>query len=230
MPLSGRNLLEVMIKEFFYNQIKPVIPVQYGWLETKLPEECIEKLWFYIDKYKNTSSFPNTILASVSSNYNLNDDDDWFFNNILLTLCFKYCEFFTNLGENYGVTHNHSYCLKDFWVNFQKETEFTPLHVHSGCIYSFVIWLKIPYDYRQQHFILASNGNTSQSSASDFQFSFKNILGLNEIYNYSLDKTYEGTILFFPSQLAHQVYPFYNCDDYRISISGNIALDTSKFI
>ena len=38
----------------------------------------------------------------------------------------------------------------------------------------------------------------------------------------------EGTMLFFPSQLDHQVYPFYDCDEERISVSGNIISDTSR--
>ena len=38
----------------------------------------------------------------------------------------------------------------------------------------------------------------------------------------------EGTMVFFPAQLRHAVYPFYNCDEERISISGNIALNTAK--
>ena len=38
----------------------------------------------------------------------------------------------------------------------------------------------------------------------------------------------EGTILFFPSQLQHTVYPFYNCEEDRISISGNIGFNTNQ--
>ena len=39
-----------------------------------------------------------------------------------------------------------------------------------------------------------------------------------------MSKEMEGTILFFPSELKHTVYPFYNCEEDRISISGNIAI------
>ena len=39
---------------------------------------------------------------------------------------------------------------------------------------------------------------------------------------------YQGMLVFFPSRLNHIVYPFYNCDETRISISGNISSDTSK--
>ena len=40
----------------------------------------------------------------------------------------------------------------------------------------------------------------------------------------------EGIMLFFPSNLNHQVYPFYKCNEKRISIAGNIGLDTSSIL
>ena len=52
------------------------------------------------------------------------------------------------------------------------------------------------------------------------------MLGSIRPYTYEMSPKVEGTMLFFPSSLKHQVYPFYNCDEDRISISGNVALDT----
>ena len=43
---------------------------------------------------------------------------------------------------------------------------------------------------------------------------------------YEMSPEMEGIMLFFPSELNHAVYPFYNCDEERISISGNLMLDT----
>ena len=43
-----------------------------------------------------------------------------------------------------------------------------------------------------------------------------------------LDKKSEGGMLFFPAKLMHMVYPFYNCDKERISISGNICINISE--
>ena len=53
------------------------------------------------------------------------------------------------------------------------------------------------------------------------------MLGSIRPYTYEMSPKAEGTMLFFPSTLKHQVYPFYNCDEERISISGNVSLDTS---
>jgi hypothetical protein len=53
-------------------------------------------------------------------------------------------------------------------------------------------------------------------------------LGQISYYEYKLDKKSEGGMLFFPAKLMHTVYPFYNCDKERVSISGNISFDVSK--
>ena len=41
-----------------------------------------------------------------------------------------------------------------------------------------------------------------------------------------MDKEVEGKMVLFPSSLKHCVYPFFECDETRISISGNIHLRT----
>ena len=39
-----------------------------------------------------------------------------------------------------------------------------------------------------------------------------------------MGKAIEGTICLFPSQLNHYVYPFFENDGERITVSGNIGL------
>ena len=51
-----------------------------------------------------------------------------------------------------------------------------------------------------------------------------NILGKNITYDFKMSSDLEGTLLLFPSSLQHGVYPFYKCDEERISVSGNICL------
>ena len=114
------------------------------------------------------------------------------------------------------------------WVNYQKEGEFNPPHDHNG-VYSFVIWMKIPtkhFDQNKNPISLKSNTHL----ISAFQFQYTNILGQIRPYVYEMNPEMEGTMLFFPAKLAHQVFPFYNCDEDRISISGNISLNTTKIL
>ena len=130
------------------------------------------------------------------------------------------------MAKSVPTTLPHPFCLESMWVNYQKKHEFNPLHDHAG-VYSFVIWMKIPFEYDDQINLPNSKG-TNHPLNSGFVFQYLDILGNIKYHSYFLSKGDEGNMLFFPSQLHHQVYPFYNCDETRISISGNIALDTSK--
>ena len=110
--------------------------------------------------------------------------------------------------------------LKDIWINFQKKYEFNPLHDHSG-IFSFVLWIQIPYDLEEE-LNLANSKNSRAPSNSLFEFVFADFMGKVGTSRIYVDKSYEGTIMLFPSSINHLVYPFYTSDEYRISISGNL--------
>lgn len=110
--------------------------------------------------------------------------------------------------------------LKDIWINFQKKYEFNPLHDHSG-IFSFVLWIQIPYDLEEE-LNLANSKNSRVPSNSLFEFVFADFMGKVGTSRIYVDKSYEGTIMLFPSSINHLVYPFYTSDEYRISISGNL--------
>ena len=88
--------------------------------------------------------------------------------------------------------------------------------MHDG-ITSFVIWMKIPTHHEEQH-----NLPFHSKAASDFQFTYTNILGHTVEYPIHMNPEREGLMMLFPSTLHHQVYPFYNTEEPRISIAGNL--------
>tara|TARA_Y100001949_G_scaffold152581_1_gene139030 strand:+ start:283 stop:987 length:705 start_codon:yes stop_codon:yes gene_type:complete len=187
----------------------------------------MDKLWEYISNAKeNPKSFNATLAGNISSSLLLDDKDNWFFINTLVPIIGEYKEIFktaTSYANQTIFKNSVPYSLLKFWVNFQKQHEFNPLHNHSG-VYSFVIFMKIPYDWKEQHelpFAKASNN----PRASDFEFAYINVMGKIVPYTYNLDTSHEGLMLFFPAELYHQVYPFYNSEEERITISGNIVYD-----
>ena len=198
-----------------------------GWLETELPKSVMSRLQSYIETAKkNPTSLNDDLAGNISKSLTLKDKDDWFFKTILIALINKFMQTFPSYRRQvHIVTKDVPFCLEPFWVNFQKENEFNPLHDHSG-VFSFVIWIKIPTDWREQHAIPFVASSVSPS-ASDFEFHYTTMLGHIGTHTYHLDKKSEGFMIFFPASLQHTVYPFYNCDKERISISGNIRLDTS---
>lgn len=110
--------------------------------------------------------------------------------------------------------------LGTLWVNFQKKHEFNPIHHHDGLI-SFVIWIKIPFDITKEQ-ALYNRGTVNVTS--QFQFVYPGLTNDIVLKSFPVEKEWEGTVLMFPASLNHCVYPFYTSDDYRISMSGNLAL------
>ena len=43
-----------------------------------------------------------------------------------------------------------------------------------------------------------------------------------------MEKDIEGYMVMFPSRLMHQVFPFYESDKERITISGNVGIRTKQ--
>lgn len=127
-----------------------------------------------------------------------------------------------------GQQHLSLIFLDHFWVNFQKKYEYNPPHTHNG-LFSFVIWHTIPYNLEDE----TKKGPGSKkkllgnkySENGCFSFMFYNGNKI-ETMELPVDKSWEGKICLFPADLNHQVYPFYTSDDYRITFSGNIFLET----
>tara|TARA_Y100001978_G_scaffold121151_1_gene108111 strand:- start:260 stop:886 length:627 start_codon:yes stop_codon:yes gene_type:complete len=193
-----------------------------GIIESDLSEEQIDYLNECIAN--KGEPFKNNLVGNIHNSFKLYDKNNWFFKNALIPSIMQYQDSFFNLGSLVPTTSFHNYILYSWWVNYQKKHDFNPIHDHNG-IYSFVIWMKIPTDYREQQNIGIAKGiNSGGSVASDFQFQYNNILGQSWSYIYHMDKEVEGKMILFPSSLKHCVYPFFECDKTRVSISGNIHL------
>ena len=109
--------------------------------------------------------------------------------------------------------------LQSAWVNFQKKHEYNPVHDHDG-LFSFVIWLDIPYNIEDERNHCESRVDTSGC----FCFYYINQFGAITDLLIPADKKAENTALFFHAGFKHAVYPFYTSDNYRISVSGNFCL------
>ena len=199
-----------------------VVPPNLGWLQIELHEKEINYLWKLIKNKKDNTK--HRLVGHIDSSYTIVDKDNWFYDYVIKYCIQSYSKHFQDLGKKVPISKIHPYYLDHLWVNFQKQNEFNPLHNHNG-IYSFVIWLKIPtYHEEQNKNPIAANANTQK--ISQFNFVYTDILGKINCYEYKMNPNIEGTMLFFPSELLHGVNPFYNCSDDRVSISGNVLLNS----
>lgn len=109
--------------------------------------------------------------------------------------------------------------LWQLWVNFQSQTQYNPLHNHSGFL-SFVIWLKVPYDHKDLAKLAFIKESNASETVGNFFFFGRNLDKKMIIMNPSI----EGFCAIFPSSYRHQVFPFYDSQEMRISVSGNLGL------
>ena len=197
------------------------------WIDTRLNEKEMKFLWNAVstEQKKDTSNISKII----------EDKDNWFYENVLKKHIERLFYDDWNNYRKYVVNKEEpspKFEMNRFWVNYQRQYEFNPLHFHSG-LYSFVIFMKIPTHWKEQQEM--NKDKFRASVASDFVFvwgseNMEQIGGLNPILtdisteNLQLSLEDEGRMVFFPARLQHMVYPFYECEEERVTISGNIDL------
>ena len=211
-------------------EVECVNPDNIGWLKYKLSKKEMDYVWKCIENKKEKVN--GTLAGNIKESNKLVDRGNWFWLNVLLPLVNLYAEAYVNLGAlNHPLTNKvkHPMELYSWWVNYQRQTDFNPIHTHGG-VYSFVIFMKIPYDYNHQKQLPIAQESNSGNEISNFQFNYLNILGTLTSKVYEMSPESEGWMLFFPAKLNHQVYPFYHCDGERITVSGNIGINELKTI
>jgi hypothetical protein len=188
-----------------------------GFLEVKLQEEDLVTLKNEVAEIQNDPSniekFNTALAGNIKREYKITKS-----HNDIERLVLPYVNAYVR--EYFKTEENLK--LDSVWVNFQEKYEFNPLHWHIG-MYSFVLWLKIPYNIEDE--LANGPGNSSLNNlAGTFQFMFFDSMGTIRPYNIYADKKYENTLIVFPAALFHCVHPFYTSDEYRISVSGNFIL------
>lgn len=131
----------------------------------------------------------------------------------------------TTFCEYFNYYKNQEISLTNIWANFQKKSEYNPVHLHSGII-SFIIFVKIPFSFKNEDELENTKKSLKHCNGRvTFLYQSMFVGGIVD-HIIDADHTYEGVLLMFPSKANHAVYPFYTSDEYRISISGNF--DTAR--
>ena len=198
----------------------------------KLPQQMIDYLWERIDiAKKKQNCFKKSLAGNISQSYLLDDPQNLIIENLYNIVNDpgnnqKMLEFIqmevTRIYEKTGYKGMLTPQVEGLWVNFQKKGEFQPIHNHGG-IFSFVIWMDIPYHYKDEAKLPSAKTSCKNPPGGNFTFVTAN--GINRGMNnhiIPMSPEMNGYCCFFPSDLSHLVYPFYTSDKDRISISGNI--------
>jgi hypothetical protein len=204
----------------------------------KLPQYMIDYLWECIDVAKKKKINVKKDLAGyISKSYKLGDPQNLISKHLMEILLHPQSPAVKNIQlEIEKVQSKFSRarpehlklepCLNSLWVNFQKKGEFQPVHHHAG-VFSFVIWMDIPYNWKNDLKLSFTESNCEDEIVGSFNFLYSQSDSRSvRSHGIPMSPSMNGYCCFFPSDLCHQVYPFYTSDKERISISGNIVFDT----
>jgi hypothetical protein len=187
----------------------------FGVFISKIPNSLLNKLKIeclnFFEKKKMISGLTSN---GVADHYYLEDNNIELFN--FLNQCIKKYDKRYNYLKNFKLLNKDAPLIfQKPWLNIQKKGEFIPSHTHDGVL-SYSIWIQLPK--------LNIDNN---KFAGCFEIQYQNILGTIFTHRILLDKNSEGRFVFFPSMLSHCVYPFFNCEEIRISVSGNICYNNN---
>tara|TARA_B100000029_G_scaffold461579_1_gene493461 strand:+ start:2072 stop:2749 length:678 start_codon:yes stop_codon:yes gene_type:complete len=186
----------------------------YGVVDVTLDKEHLDHLMHLVEKYEPENAKQQWLLL---------DDDNRFQKDVLNNVVNTYVKDF-GFPERLKSTHVHDLTFQRFWCNSTGKGEYQALHNHDA-IFSFVVWLKIPFTAEKEQKV----PDTMHPEAGDFILTYSDILGRTRKVNWKLEKDWnEGHMLFFPSDLFHAVYPHFLTDDKRISVSGDIAINSKS--
>ena len=200
---------------------KPQFPINVGWIDAKLDKNHIDFLWKRIKESKK-KNMKHTLAGNISQSFEIEDTNNYFLKEVLSKLVIQYRQSFGKDPIRNQNLNDNSLKLHGFWANYQYQNEFNPYHHHGG-VYSFAIWLKIPYHSKEQNQLPFLDGiKDTEKKASIFEFEYTDMLGGIRNFGYRLEPGMEGQMVFFPAALRHTVYPFYNTKKPRVSVAGNL--------
>jgi len=197
-----------------------------GVMEGQLPEDTVESLWKLIEESKKQpEDMKHDLAGNISSSIRLDANSPLIQDFVKNVIPIYIEQTIKSYGAPWRTTmkEGQGWSLESLWVNFQRKHEFNPPHDHSG-VYSFVIWMQIPTSYAEQKKLPICAESNAKGTISNFAFHYTNSLGRVSQFVYNMEKEAEGYMVMFPSEMKHQVFPFFENDGERISISGNIDI------
>jgi len=183
----------------------------FNWLK----KECVKAK-------QNAKKANHDLIGHIKEEYKLEWDKN--FEKFILGHCLSHPQIQLHTKTLTVLNESKPFYIESLWVNYQKKHEFNPPHDHSG-IYSFVIFVQVPYDLQKEHQYFADvKTEGEQIYTSKFGFINTDYSGDIRCDVLNVDKSYEGKMIMFPSKQLHQVFPFYTSNGYRITVSGNLRL------
>ena len=174
--------------------------------KVQISYEEVQKILSYCKKDKKLD-FRQQLAGHINDEYLLNNED-------ILPILLPYLEIYLKARhEHMNISFNGTIKMDKAWVNYMKEGEFNPPHVHAGDL-SCVLYLNITEDMIKNKENHVANSPAPGSVEFRYGENLKNNIYLQNFF------PEVGDFYIFPSWLQHYVFPFKSKGE-RISLSAN---------
>lgn len=180
--------------------------------KTKIDKEDIKKIKDLCIKDKSKDA-RKSLAASIDNEYFIN-------NNKFADIIKEYFKLYAEGHKKFYDEEIKNFNCKTAWVNYMKNGDYNPVHIHSHCHLSSVLYLKVPKKLKEEHNKYLGTIKNSGPGCISFLY------GENKpfaITNYNIFPE-EGDFFIFPYNLAHYVFPFKSKVE-RISVAANFDLE-----
>jgi len=210
----------------YEDQYQITTQINPGILSHKLNKDHMDLLWSYIKDSTKRGGWVldenNKVIERDNfQEWSLEDTSNRFCSEVLDPAINKYIEYWGYPTACLG-THFPIPKFSRFWVRLSGRGEYQALHEHQS-IWTFIVWMNIPFEPEDEH---SEKENDAHPEGANVTIIYTDAVGRIRKHPYELGKKDEGTILIFPSSLNHIVYPHHTTDEYRISIAGDICVDS----
>mgnify|MGYP000515883657 CR=1 FL=1 len=188
-------------------------------LSLELPQHHVDKLIALSDNNENRSNMDSRLAGQIKSEpaLTIEELDESGFTDIFCAIGLQYVqnELSRNCHFEYKPEqHNIKVDLQSAWIVSQKENEYNPVHSHSNCQISAVMYLVVP-EFTPRGYI----GKENIDGCIEF---INNTVDSSRLQSGQyLVRPKVGRLLMFPSNLLHTVYPFQGKGERR-SLSFNL--------
>ena len=209
-----------MSQEIKYQVIRNFGPSVF---KVEIPKSIIDQLNLYVNKIitdekkQNELNYGNKLVGDVTQEFLLEKEimkkSGWL--NFLSIFAQKWIE----LETKKKIT---KFNLNTSWIVRQFQNEYNPTHWHTGHI-SGAGFLKVPKslgEHKQKLKDTKYTGGNLQLIHGSKMFLCESTLNIEPKV---------GDFYFFPHYLMHAVYPFFDSDEERRSVSFNATVDQSLF-
>ena len=138
-------------------EMTPITPENYGFIQVKYSDQESQELKkdaydMLNNNFNDLNSYSKNLAGNLEKEFSYNRLD--VIDALISPAVAKYNEVFPSYTHSLGYFDREMPDIKlnNAWINFQTKHEFNPMHTHSG-VFSFVIWLDIPYNMRHERMI-----------------------------------------------------------------------------